>query len=481
MNTLEKQLKSLSSVTYTENGDIAYLTTGDRNLDFFASCGSLRHDQNEVAKKMTLAMFEKEELAILNMIRLRDIRGGLGERDSFRTAYATYFMKEPDKALKLLPAVVEYGRWDDILFLLEEEKARRAVSDFIAGQLADDIEAMKEGKSVSLCAKWMPSINASSEKTKSYARILMKELGLREKEYRKMLSVLREYIDILERHLSAKDYSFDYAKLPTKALMKHTKAFMRNDSERYNAFRQSLQKGEVQTKTHAVYPYEIVALRDTVLREAMWKDLERHVGDCRTIVVRDGSGSMTWNAYSRSSVRPLDIATSLAILFSEQLSGTFRNKFITFSSRPEFVDLSACRTLEEKLLVCSRYNDCSNTDIMRTYQLILEAEKRCDPKDYLEKIVIISDMQFDRGTANVPTYDDAKEMFDKAGIPMPQIVYWNVASRADFPTNSLENVRLVSGSSQYIVEGILKDESIDAIGFMKKELEKYKPVLKLLH
>jgi hypothetical protein len=95
-------------------------------------------------------------------------------------------------------------------------------------------------------------------------------------------------------------------------------------------------------------------------------------------------------------------------------------------------------------------------------------------------MIIISDMQFDQGTRNVPTYEEAKVLFEEAGIPFPQIVYWNVASRCDIPSSDLENVRLVSGLSQYIIEGILKDETPDGLTYMKKVLERYDPVLELM-
>ena len=480
MNTLENALKYEASKVYTENGDTAFDTTRNANLDFFASCGALRYDREEVAKRTVRALVEDEDTAIRSIFRLRDARGGLGERDSFRTAFTALYKRDPEKAVKLLPAIPEYGRWDDLFILLDEEPGRTAVISLVEKQLTEDMENAKAGKPVSLLAKWMPSINTSSEKTRKQARILKKGLGLTEKEYRTMLSALREYIDILERRMSRKDYTFDYAKLPSKALMKHTKAFLRNDEERYTAFKESLLQGDVAAKTAAVYPYEILRLEDEDLREAMWQNLERNVGDTKTIVVRDGSGSMTWSGFTGSSATPDDVATSLAILFSEQLTGAFKDKFITFSGRPQFVDLSACGTLKDKVSVCRTYNDYTNTDILATYCLLLEAEKKCDPEDYIEKMVIISDMQFDDGVTNVPTYDTAKALFEKAGIPFPRIVYWNVASRADFPSTDLENIRLVSGLSQYIIEGILKDDTPDALTYMYRELERYDPVLELL-
>ena len=479
MNTLLYEIRKETAKVYTENGDTAYSTTLNANLDFFASCGALRRWQKEVAAKTADAIREDEETAILNILHLRDIRGGLGERDSFRTAFRELYRKRPDHALALLPVIPEYGRWDDLLVLADEP----AVITLIAKQLYEDMEAMKAGEPVSLCAKWMPSANTSSRQTRALAKTLYTGMGMTEKQYRQMLSALRGYIDILERHLSAKDYSFDYGRLPAKALMKHVKAFTRNDAERYEAYLASLKKGEVKARTGAVYPHEILLLKDEDLREAMWRDIERHTGDTKTIVVRDGSGSMGWlgcGAYRSTSVMPIHVATALAILFSEQLTGPFRDRFITFSSRPQFVDLSGCETLSEKVEVCSRYDECTNTDIMAVYRLLLNAERNCSPEDRIERVIIISDMEFDEGTENVPTYEEAKNMFEEAGIPLPQIVFWNVCSRADFPACDLENVRLVSGLSHYIIEGILKDDAMDAVEFMMNELEKYRPALKLL-
>ena len=478
MTTLLKELKVQTSKVFTENDDTAFDTTGNANLDFFASCGALRYDQEEVARKMRKALYEDSDLAILNLLYLRDIRGGLGERDSFRTAYKVLAKYDGEKAIKLLPAIIEYGRFDDILVLLENNDTKKEVVSFLAKQLNDDIDNMKAEKPISLCAKWMPSINTSSTKTKKYARTIIKELSISEKEYRLMLSALREYLNVIEKRLSTKDYSFDYAKIPSKALMKYTKAFMRNDKERFNEYKKSLKEGKEKAKTAAVYPYEIIKLNDEELREALWRDIKRNKGNTKTIVVRDGSGSMYGSYFG--SAAPIDIATSLAILFSEQLTGVFANKFITFSMQPRLVGLSSCLTLEDKLEECLHYHEVANTNIMAVYKLILEAEKKCNPEDYIERIVIISDMQFDMCAENVPTYETAKNMFAEAGIPLPEIVFWNVASRADFPTQDLENVKLVSGASQYIIDGIINSTDINAYEYMLETLSKYKASLELI-
>lgn len=65
-------------------------------------------------------------------------------------------------------------------------------------------------------------------------------------EYRKTLVELRKKIRIIENHLREKDYSFDYAKQPSKAMFKYRKAFLRNDGERYHAFLEAVSSGEKQ-------------------------------------------------------------------------------------------------------------------------------------------------------------------------------------------------------------------------------------------
>lgn len=62
----------------------------------------------------------------------------------------------------------------------------------------------------------------------------------------------------------------------------------------------------------------------TVVLEASWKALDRKSFGSKTIVVRDGSGSM----YHGGDDSPINIATSLALLFAEQLSGPYKNSFI---------------------------------------------------------------------------------------------------------------------------------------------------------
>jgi hypothetical protein len=88
-------------------------------------------------------------------------------------------------------------------------------------------------------------------------------------------------------------------------------------------------------------------------------------------VVRDGSGSMLGDY---GDLVPDDIATSLAILFAEQLTGEFKDTFITFSKNPKIVKIAG-ETIKDKCDNLFKYADPTNTDIKKVYQLILDVYK----------------------------------------------------------------------------------------------------------
>lgn len=481
VEVIKNVLNGMNPYTKTENGDTAYKTTLNANLDLFGVAGAARHNQPALKSLFDNALNEDYKTAIMNLLYLRDVRGGLGERLSFRTCFKKICNSYPNDAATLFPYVVEYGRYDD-LFVAKGTPAEATMIDFIREQLNKDIETFNTSGNCSLLPKWMPSINASNADTIRLGNFFANKLGYSKAEYRKLLSKLRRG-KIVENNLRERDYTFDYNALPSKAMHKYRSAFARNDIERYSLYLQQVAQGTAKINVDTLYPYEII--REWNYHEpnnlcnadmqAKWDALPRLKYSSNTIVVRDGSGSMFG--------LPLDVASSLSILFSEQLTGEFKDKFITFSSKPELVEFPTNASLFQKLSIVYKYNDCSNTDISKVYDLIYNTSLNIkNPKDYIQRVVIISDMEFDQGTQNVPTYNTVKEKFDSAGIPLPEIVYWNVcARRVHFATNPDQpNVRYVSGASNHVIDSIMNNSSVDAVDFMMQTLNKYKHVCEVL-
>lgn len=452
---LEK-LKNEANLIHTENGALAYRSTHSACLDLFAVCGALRQaDEDEILQKFTRAYAEDQDTAMRILFYARDVQGGLGERRFFRIVVRYLADLRPESVKKNLPLFAEYGRYDDILSLLGT-KCEASLSGFIANQLSMDITAALENRGVSLLAKWLPSINTSSSAAREEAMRICRMLGKTAKEYRKLLSFLRKHIGIVEDNLRRKDYSFDYSKLPGKALFKYRRAMQRNDSKRYEAYLESVRLGRAKMNAGTLYPYEIVraAMDEYDLNtirslDTAWNALPDRTDSRNALAVIDGSGSM-YTDYG-GGILPITVALSLGLYFAERNHGHFADHFITFSQTPRLVKVKGAN-IADRIRYCMTYNEIANTDLYEVFMLILiTAVKNKLPQSELpELLYIISDMEFDEGVDPDKTvFEDAREKFEDYGYQLPQVVYWNVAARNEqFPVCMNEQgVALVSGTS----------------------------------
>lgn len=364
---------------------------------------------------------------------------------------------------------------------------------FIKEQLDKDLSALKTGESVSLLAKWLPSVNTSNTDTVKSAKKLAKAMGFSDAEYRKVLVSLRAEIKLMENYLREKDYSFSYEKQPSKALYKYRLAFLRNDRERYYAFLEKAKTNPSVMNTGTLTPYDVVASifhRDMEAEDiteeerhsmdVTWKALPDYTGAENALAVVDGSGSMYcgWG----SGYMPAAVAQSLGIYFAEHNKGCFHNHFITFSENPRLVEVQG-RDIVDKLTYCVSFNECANTDLQGTFDLILKTaiENKVKQEEIPEKLYIISDMEFDGciENAEITNFEYAKKKFAKHGYRLPQIVFWNVNSinQQQPVTKNEQGVALVSGTSPQIFS-MLSEGILDPYSFMLKTLssERYERI-----
>ena len=290
-------LKNLANLTRTENGAMTLRSTGDECLNLFATIGALRNaTEDEITARFLRAYAENPDLAMKLLFYARDIRGGLGERRVFRVILAWLASNEPASLRRNIAYVAEYGRWDDVLALLDTPAKAEAV-ELLMRQLKLDMQALEKDEPVSLLGKWLPSVNAHNEDTVRMAKQLARAFGMTDAQYRKVLSALRRKIRIIENSLREKDYTFDYAKQPSRAMFKYRKAFLRNDEARYRAFMEKVTQGEASLHTGALMPYDIVQAAykateaERAALNATWNALEDYTGDENALVVADGSGS----------------------------------------------------------------------------------------------------------------------------------------------------------------------------------------------
>ncbi|MBR4401587.1 MAG: DUF2828 family protein [Synergistes sp.] len=485
-----KQEANMTNMTLTENGAAAYLSTGSDCLDLFASIGALRRESDaEIRARFARAYAEDADSAMKLLFFARDIRGGLGERRVFRVIFGWLAANEPASVRKNLEYVAEYGRFDDLLSLAGTT-CEKEMFEVLRNQFSEDMKALEAGKPVSLLAKWLPSVNASSIGTKSLGKKTAKALGLSEAEYRKALSALRAEIHIIENNLRKKDYSFDYEKQPSRALFKYKKAFARNDGERYSAFIDAAASGKAVLHADNVAPYELVApyLSDywayhkgsymknitpseKAVLNATWAAIPDFGGDENALAVIDTSASMYWG----SEPLPAAVALSLGLYFAEHNKGAFRNHFIEFSASPQLIGLKG-KTFADRLCYAASFSQVANTNLEAVFDLILRAAvKNSVPQEELPaKLIIISDMEFDAcvGNASAVNFINARNKYESFGYKIPQVVFWNVASRhCQQPvTMNEQGVALVSGVTprlfSMIAGGVLSPYT-----FMREVLE----------
>ena len=498
MENLKETLNEDFNYSVTENGALGYRTSGKELLDLNFSVSSMRNmSEEKIVEKFVKAFYEDKILAMKWLFYCRDCREGIGERRLFRTCMKYLAENHQDIAFAVIGLVPEYGRWDDLWCLLDTVDAdlKLDVINRISYQLIVDEQNMKAGKPISLLAKWLPSLNTSSKETKRLARIIVDELQMTDREYRKLLSSLRAYLNVVEVKMSAKQWDkIDYATVPSRANLIYNNAFLRNDELRRREYLDKLEKGETKINAGVLFPHDIVhkycpniwslSRVDDPTIEQLWKALPDYVGGAgNTICVADGSGSMT-SRIGGTNVTALTVANALAIYFAERSSGQFKDTYITFSSRPQIVDFSNAKSLREKIEIAMRHDEVANTNIEATFDLILQTaiKNEMTQDDIPQNVLVLSDLEFDRmtsGRTDKRLFDELAERYAQHGYKLPRLVFWNIMSRTGtIPVKQNEaGVALVSGFSPAIVKMVLSN-STDPFECLLEQLnsERYAPV-----
>lgn len=465
MNSFLNNLEKETNYTLTENGGVAHKSTLNALYDLFAFGGAYRNRTDEDCIVLFKSALEEDEaLAMKCLFYLRDIKGQ-GERRFFRVCYNWLAKNYPEIAFRNIDSIPELGRWDD-LYCLEDTQLESDAFDFIQSQiLKDKLSLQEKKKSVSLLGKWLKSENASSAETRRLAEKTRKYLKLSHKDYRKLLSSLRERINIVEKLISANRWNeIKYDTVPSKAGLIYSNAFAMRDYDRYNDF---ISNKETKIKTQTLYPYEIVkrAIRitrgDKTQREAlekMWKQQVDYVNgkNSKTLCVVDTSGSMRGT--------PINVAISLGMYFAENIEGAFKNHYISFSSRPQLIKINGADFCDKVRRIYDT-NLCQNTDIHAVFDLLKNSylSKEVSKEDLPENIIIISDMEIDCGShwrtkqQRLTEMESIRAEWESLGLKLPHLIYWNVDARNNIILDNADrnDVSFVSGFSPSIFETIL--------------------------
>lgn len=483
-----KAVKQYKNYTRTENNAVALKSTESALLDLFATAGSLRQkDIGYVDQALRAALAEDKLLATKLAFYTRNIRGGLGERDTFRKMLVSLAFTHPEIVEKNINLIPHFGRFDD-WYALVGTPVEEVMWEALQGQLTDDLTNYNKGKSISLMAKWLKSVNTSSAESRRLGRMTAKHLGMSEKLYRKTLSLLRGHIDVVEKKMSRNEWEeIDHEAVPSYAMKNYRQAFFRHTPEKFEEFAEDVKTGEKTIKASTLFPYDILqranvswstgwssdrfSMEHDDILQLQWDALPNYVDEGQNVLVMaDTSASM-------NSPDGLPMATSvgLAVYFAERNTGAYHNLFLTFSERPSFVHLEDSMTLAQKIGQIPSI--VANTNLELGFERILEvAIKNKVSQDEMPKsLVVISDMHFDQGTSgsSLDTFHDKmKAKFARAGYEMPTLIYWNVSTRSPIfhARKEEENAILVSGHSASTFREVLSNIGKTPYDFMLEAL-----------
>lgn len=469
--------------TKTENGADARFSTGSKVLDMYGTIGALRNrSEYEIVEKFKASWNEDALLTLKMAFYARNIRGGLGERDTARTCLRWVAQNYPETMVKNFENVVKFGRADD-LYTFIDTPIEKDTWAFIKATLYKDIERMNEKKSISLMAKWLKSVNTSSKESRKLGAMTAYNLGLSEKEYRKLLAEMRRYIGVLEVAMSSGDWKqVEYSAVPSRAMAKYRKAFKRHDSERFEKFLSRVEKGEVKINADTLYPYDLVKKyltscwdsysREDRVVEAQWKALPNYIdGKNNVLVMADVSGSMYC-----ADARPIASSIGLALYFAEHNQGDFHGLYMTFSRQPNFIKVQDGNTLCQNVKSVLNTGVGYDTNLEAAFDKILDTciKNNISKEDMPKALVVVSDMQINCYNSG-HGLDFVTEMalrFHQKGYTMPKLILWNVEARRDTFLASKTNpyVQFASGSSTSTFKSILESIGMDAYEAMMKTL-----------
>ena len=453
-------MKNKAEIKYTENGAIAYDRLNGSLVTLFAQIGALRpRSEKEIEAKFASAFNEDRLLATKMLFYAGNIRGGLGERRTFRICLHWLAMNHPTIVKKNIQNIALFNRFDS-LFALVGTSCEKEMWSYVQKILVNDLQNMRDGKPCSLLAKWMPTETASSKKTRTLARKAIYAFKITERQYRQILSSLRKYIKVVERKMSNNEWNdINYPTVPSYAMSRYSQAFLKHDNERYSKYIEDLNDGKTKVNASTLYPYDLVrnymgwSSQNNLVAEQQWKALPNYIsGENNIIVMADVSGSM--------SGRPMETSIGLAIYFAERNKGDYQNCYMTFTDRPHFIKINPNDTLREKVAQVKRTDIGYNTNLEAAFNYILSnaTYNNVSNEDMPKALVVISDMEIDRYMSGrgLGFVDTMKNKYAQFGYELPKLIFWNVEARNDTFLSQSEDVINISGQSASIFKTFIR-------------------------
>lgn len=436
----------LTNQAQTTNGAVAFKSTESKVLDLFSNGVSSKQKEDLIIDAIT----EDPVLAVKTALYLRDVRNGQGNKDILRTLCKVLNFQGKLHTLTLIVQhLPEIGRWKEVIELIGLNKELDTV---IFQQIADNIGQP-------LLAKWLPR---QGEKAKA----IIKALELPHGQYRRHIAKLSSTV---EQQMCKSQWSeINYSAVPSQANKKYAKAFLKNDVQRRKEFLEAATKGEVKVNSSTLYPHQITNMCSSgswnsryvsnPTADALWSQLPNHMEQAENVLpIIDLSGSMTSSATGTEGTC-MDVAVGLGVYFAERNTGSYKDVWMNFSTRPKAYKLKG-NTLSERLKSLDYNNWNGSTNINAAFDMVLSAAIK-SPEDAPKMILVVSDMEFNRCMTYQTNFEYIEKQYEEAGIPMPTVVFWrvNVTSKTNPVTMNDKKAVVINGYSATVLKNLLSGD-----------------------
>jgi hypothetical protein len=536
MSSFITAMDVLSNRAVGINGSDVYTQPIGESQELLALFGALNRDMGRDTLKTlmetALQTATLEDLVVL-AFHTRDILEGKGERDLFYNMFHTLYKKSPGVVLNLVKLIPDYGAWFDLQKIVETGikhgdlsfaayaagipvRNSEYITAFKNDTLVDKItsvysEQLHKDNSpevkATLAAKWAPRENKHNgwlggliaSKCFPTVRINTDRLKL----YRQLLSTLNTRIDTVERkmcHDAERQHHFadiQPARVPARCLKTKRKAFFNEDKtgavrkpddldrmacrENFQTHVAKAVKGEAKVHGKVLMPHEFIVEahsgrvsteNDRTTLQAQWNDMRDGVlakGTLgKTVVMCDFSGSM--------SGTPMDVSMGLGLLCAETTSPAFRDRIITFDSKPTWHNVSRFSGLFNRIHSFRGVSQGTSTNFQAAMDMVLDrlVEAKVPVGEEPDIILVITDMGWDQANANTnyggpnvhkfETHIDRikRDFGSRGGWKVPTIVIWNVSGKFQeyHHESDTEGVCVVSGWSPTILKYIMAGDDI---------------------
>lgn len=423
LDTRRSELETIFSEKFTENGDKAFDSTGNKLLDILFMSEYYTKHLNEVPS------IGDSHVAKLFSMFIRDPRFGLGRRDLGRRLMSQT-MLTPQQ-------IVLCGRYDD-LYLMPA---------FTLANLNFLFDEVKKGNE--LAKKWMPRY---SSKHFGFAKQFAEMLDMNKQQYGHFVKA-----NTVENTMSRKQWEYiAFEHVPSLAAIRYAKAFQRHQPVRYRQYIEDVKAGKKELHVATTNVYDIYKNRNSIDVDVFYGKVEKINISCIPIV--DVSGSMFWKESQDAIGKALSIGKYLS-----DCSTYCPGQFVTFSQRPELVSQIGS-TYMEQIMSIQKADWGGNTDLGAVMNIL--SKLKSDFPDYL---VILSDMEFDIGSYN--DKDSLMRDWQAKGI-QTKIIWWNFNARnKTIPeTDKYGNV-FISGYNPMLLKYM--EVGFDAHAFLQKLLAEY--------